>query len=350
MKTFHSPFASVSSLRFCGVRGAAVLIIVTLFLFILNLFVGSVEIPASEVINILLGKGATRESWRFIVLESRLPQAITAVLCGSALAVCGLLLQTAFRNPLAGPGIFGITSGASLAVAVVMLALGGSIGVDILHFSGFIAILAAAFAGAMVVTAILYAFSRIVRHHVMLLIVGIMVGYLSSSAVTLLNFFSTEEGVRSYVMWGMGSFGAVSMGHVPLFAVGVLVGITAAVVLVKPLNAMLLGDNYAESLGINTRRLRTRLLLVTGLLCAVTTAFCGPVAFIGLAVPHMARLVLHRENHRQLMPATLLLGAVVALACNLICQLPTSGTTIPLNAVTPFFGAPVIIYMILKRK
>ena len=319
-------------------------------LFVLNLFVGSVSIPVSDVADILLGRGSSKASWRFIVLESRLPQALTATLCGSALAVCGLLLQTAFRNPLAGPGIFGITSGASLAVAVVILLLGGSLGVEILHFSGFVAILAAAFLGAMEVTAVIYAFSRIIQNHVMLLIVGIMVGYVSSSAVTLLNFFSTEEGVRSFVMWGMGSFSAVSLRHLPLFAVGIAVGIVSAVVLIKPLNAMLLGDDYARSLGIDTRRMRNRLLLVTGLLCAVTTAFCGPVAFIGLAVPHMARLLLRRENHRQLLPATLLMGAVVALACNLICSLPSSGIRIPLNAVTPFFGAPVIVYMILKRK
>ena len=321
-----------------------------LLLFVLNLFVGSVAIPISEVIDILLGRGEAKESWRFIVVESRLPQAVTAMFCGSALAVCGLLLQTAFRNPLAGPGIFGITSGASLAVALVMLLLGGSIATEMLRLSGFTAILVAAFAGAMAVTTIIYAFSRIVHSHVMLLIIGLMVGYLSSSAVTLLSSLATEEGVRSYVMWGMGTFSAVSLRHLPLFVATVVVGIVAAVVLVKPLNALLLGDRYAQSLGINTRRVRNQLLLITGLLCAVTTAFCGPVAFIGLAVPHLARLLLRRENHRLLMPATLLTGAVVALACNLICALPTSGIRLPLNAVTPFFGAPVIIYMILKRK
>lgn len=321
-----------------------------ILLFVLNLFVGSVAIPISEVIDILLGRGEAKESWRFIVVESRLPQAVTAMFCGSALAVCGLLLQTAFRNPLAGPGIFGITSGASLAVALVMLLLGGSIATEMLRLSGFTAILVAAFAGAMAVTAIIYAFSRIVHSHVMLLIIGIMVGYLSSSAVTLLNHFATEEGVRSYVMWGMGTFSAVSLRHLPLFILGTTLGIVAAVVLVKPLNAMLLGDHYAQNLGIDTRRVRNRLLLTTGLLCAVTTAFCGPIAFIGLAVPHMARLLLRRANHRLLMPATLLMGAVVALACNLICSLPTNGVRLPLNAVTPFFGAPVIIYMILKRK
>ncbi len=326
------------------------LIIALFALFLLNLFVGSVEIPIPEVIDILLGRGEAKESWRFIIVESRLPQAITAMLCGSALAVCGLLLQTAFHNPLAGPGIFGITSGASLAVALVVLLLGGGIATEILQLTGFFAILAAAFVGAMAVTAVLYFFSRIVQNHVMLLIIGLMVGYLSSSAVTLLSSLATEEGVRSYVMWGMGTFGAVSLRHLPLFALGIAFGIGSAVVLVKPLNAMLLGDHYAQNLGIDTRRVRNRLLLTTGLLCAVTTAFCGPIAFIGLAVPHMARLLLRRANHRLLMPATLLMGAVVALACNLICSLPTNGVRLPLNAVTPFFGAPVIIYMILKRK
>lgn len=319
-------------------------------LFLLNLFVGSVEIPISEVIDILLCRGDAKESWRFIVVESRLPQAITAMLCGSALAVCGLLLQTAFHNPLAGPGIFGITSGASLAVALVVLLLGGGIATEILQLTGFFAILAAAFVGAMAVTAVLYFFSRIVQNHVMLLIIGLMVGYLSSSAVTLLSSLATEEGVRSYVMWGMGTFGAVSLRHLPLFALGIALGIGSAVVLVKPLNAMLLGDHYAQNLGIDTRRVRNRLLLTTGLLCAVTTAFCGPIAFIGLAVPHVARMLLVTDNHHYLMPATILTGAAIALLCNVICVLPGSLGIIPLNAVTPIMGAPVIIYVIMKQR
>ncbi|MBQ7420956.1 MAG: iron ABC transporter permease, partial [Prevotella sp.] len=185
---------------------------------------------------------------------------------------------------------------------------------------------------------------------VMLLIIGIMVGYLSNSAITLLNFFATEEGVRSYMIWGMGNFGGVSMNHMPVFAAITILGLLASVVLIKPLNVMLLGEQYAENLGINTIRLRNWLLVVTGILTAITTAFCGPVAFIGLAVPHMARLLLTTENHRLLLPATILCGAAVALLCNLICFLPGENGIVPLNAVTPLVGAPVIIYVLLTKR
>lgn len=318
-------------------------------LFALNLLTGSVWIPSADVVEILIGENGQKESWRYIVLESRLPQALTALLCGGALAVCGLLLQTAFRNPLAGPGIFGITNGAGLGVALVMLLLGGSISTELMHVSGFFAIITAAFAGAMLVTGILFLFSTLLKNNVMLLIVGMMTGYLSSSAIALLNYVATEEGVRSYMLWGMGSFGGVSMQLMPLFVLLFIVGVLGSFMLMKPLNALLLGDHYAENLGVHIRRARQNLLVVTGLLCAVTTAFCGPIAFIGLAVPHIARLLIGTENHRLLLPATLLTGSVVALLCNWICMLPDEGT-IPLNAVTPLVGAPVIIYVILKEK
>lgn len=318
-------------------------------LFVLNLLSGSVDIPVRDVFSILFASSSDNDIWRYIVLETRLPQAITAVLCGSALAVSGLLLQTAFRNPLAGPSIFGISSGASLGVALVMLAMGGSVTAGLFSVSGFVAILLAAFIGAMVVTAIIFFFSTMVRNSVMLLIIGVMVGYLSSSAITLLNFFATEEGVRSYMIWGMGNFGSVSMAHIPVFAVVTLLGLLGAVMLIKPLNALLLGEQYAENLGVNIRLTRNLLLIVTGLLTAITTAYCGPIAFIGLAVPHITRLLLGTENHRMLLPATILCGAVIALLCNLICYLPGESGIIPLNAVTPLIGAPVIIYVITMK-
>ncbi len=320
-------------------------------LFLLNLLTGSVEIPVRDVLSILFGTGEQHNDiWRYIVMETRLPQAITATLCGSALAVSGLLLQTAFRNPLAGPSIFGISSGASLGVALVMLAMGGSLSAGLFSVSGFVAILLAAFVGAMLVTAVIFFFSTLVRNSVMLLIIGVMVGYLSSSAITLLNFFATEEGVRSYMVWGMGNFGSVSMAHVPVFAVVTILGLLGAILLIKPLNALLLGEQYAENLGVNIRRTRNILLVVTGLLTAITTAYCGPIAFIGLAVPHIARLLLGTENHRLLLPSTILCGTVVALLCNFICYLPGESGIIPLNAVTPLVGAPVIIYVIAKHR
>ena len=324
--------------------------LVVIVLFALNLLLGSVRIPAADVISILFGGEATKASWQFIVLESRLPQAITATLCGAALAVSGLMLQTAFRNPLAGPSVFGVNSGAGLGVALVMLFLGGGLSVGSVSITGFAAILLAAFVGAMTVMAIIFAFSTLVRNSVMLLIIGIMIGYISNSAISLLNFFATDEGVKSYMVWGMGSFGGVSMANMPVFAAVTLIGLTGALMLIKPLNALMLGDRYAENLGVNIMRVRNWLLTVTGLLTAITTAFCGPVAFIGLAVPHIARLLLTTDNHRQLLPATLLCGSAVALVCNLICYLPGESGVIPLNAVTPMIGAPVIIYVIVKRR
>lgn len=337
--------------------------IAIIILFFANLAWGSVNIPWQDVGAIISGS-QTDETYRYILLESRLPAAITALLSGAALATSGLLLQTAFRNPLAGPDVFGISSGAGLAVAIVMLAFGGNIALDDfvgagflgdgatagVGVSGFLAILIAAFVGAMLVMAIITFFSAIVRSHTVLLIIGLMVGYLASSAISLLNFFSTAEGVKSYMVWGMGSFGNVSAAQVLWFIPLALIALIASLLLVKPLNAMLLGEQYAENLGFNIRRLRIVLLIITGLLTAVVTAFCGPIAFIGLATPHIARLIIGTENHRRLLPVTMLMGAAIALLCNLFCTLPSDGGIIPLNAVTPLFGAPVIIYVLVKRR
>lgn len=319
-------------------------------LFAMSLIVGSVRIPLAEVCDILFDKFEGKESWKYIVMENRLPQALTAMLCGASLAVCGLMLQTAFRNPLAGPDVFGISSGAGLGVAIVMLFLGGSVSTTMFTVSGFLAILTSAFIGAIVVTMIILFLSTMVRNSVLLLIVGLMVGYVSSSAVALLNFFASEEGVKSYMVWGMGNFGGVSMDHMLLFALLCLVGIIASIFLIKPLNIMLLGTQYAESLGINIRQIRNLLLVTVGLLTAVTTAFCGPISFIGLAIPHISRLLFRTDNHQILLPGTVLTGAVIALFCNLICYLPGELGIIPLNAVTPLIGAPVIIYVIIKRR
>lgn len=324
--------------------------VLIVLLFVANLLVGSVSIPADEVFRILLGEDTGRASWRYIVWEARLPQALTAMLAGSALAACGLLLQTAFRNPLAGVSILGVNSGAGLGVAVVMLLLGGTLSAGAFSLSGFFSVLAGAFAGALAVMALILFFSTVVRSNVMLLIIGLMVGYLVSSVVSLLNFMSTAEGVQSYMVWGMGHFGGVSMRQMPAFAAVVLAGLAGALLLVKPLNALLLGERYAENLGVRVRRVRHVLLVVVGVLTAVTTAFCGPVLFIDLAVPHIARLLLPTANHRLLLPATMLAGAVVALACNLACVLPGGAGLIPLNAVTPLIGAPIVIYVIVRQR
>ena len=312
-----------------------------------NLLLGTVSIPADEVLRALTGGETARESWAFIVWEYRVPQTVTAMLCGASLAVSGLMLQTVFRNPLADPSILGISSGAGLGAALVMLAAGGVIsGV----LTGFMAVVAGSFVGAVAVLGLVLLLSTVLRSGVMLLIAGIMIGYVASSAISLLNFFSTDEGVHSFVTWGMGSFSGVSLRQLPWFGAVCVIGLLIAVTLIKPLDALLLGTNYAESLGINVRRTRHVLLLTTGLLTAVTTAFCGPVAFIGLAVPHVARMLLGTAGHRRLLPVTLLTGSGVALLCNLICILPGEHGVIPLNAVTPLLGAPVVVYVVLKMK
>ena len=322
-----------------GVMSVGIIVLVIVLLFAINLLLGAADIPVKDVVSILLGSEDTAHpSWNYIILQNRLPQALTAMLCGASLAVSGLMLQTAFRNPLAGPSIFGINSGASLGVALVMLLLGGSITAGSFSLTGFVAVLVAAFVGAMAVMALIMFFSTIVKNNVMLLIIGIMIGYIASSAISLLNFFATEEGVQSYMVWGLGNFGGVTMQQMPAFASVTILGLIAAMLLIKPLNALLLGEQYAENLGINTKRVRNYLLFVTGVLTAVSTAFCGPVAFIGLAVPHIARMLLGTENHRRLLPATL------------FCVLPGNNGIIPLNAVTPIMGAPVIIYVLLKQR
>ena len=324
--------------------------LLTLLLFAANLFLGSVAIPFGEVVQILCGRVSAHPSWSYILLQSRLPQAVTALLAGASLAASGLMLQTSFRNPLAGPDILGINAGAGLGVAIVMLAFGGLLPATGMAAVGArLTVVGAAFVGAVGVTALLLLFATFTRGNAMLLIVGLMLGYLVSSVVSLLNFFSTAEGVQSYMLWGMGTFGGVTLSRLPLFAGLTLVGLALSVSLVKPLNALLLGPRYAESLGIAVKRTQRRLLLATGLLVAVTTAYCGPVSFLGLAVPHVARLLIHEGDHRLLLPATLLTGSSAALLCNLLCVLPGGGTVLPLAAITPLVGAPVILYVILKK-
>jgi iron complex transport system permease protein len=327
-------------------RKYIILLLLTVVLFVAGLAMGSVSIPLSSVVDILTGGNGGKDSWRYIVVESRLPQTLTALMAGGALAVSGLLLQTAFGNPLAAPDIFGITSGASLMVALVTL--GGSL-YTLPLLVQHITVVAAAFIGAMAVTVLIWMLGRMVRSNVVLIIIGIMVGYLASSAITLLNFFASEEGVKYYAVWGMGSFGNVSLDQLPFFVTVCVLATASTLLLIKPLNALLLGERYAENLGINVRATRNALMLITGLITATVTAYCGPVAFIALAVPHIARMIIRTQNHRQLLPVTLLAGCVVALFCNVMTALPGESGLLPLNAVTPLIGAPVIIYVIMKR-
>lgn len=329
-----------------------------LVLFVLNIFIGSVHIDAAEVVKVLIGSlsrlsvfGRVVEDGptAYIVLGSRLPAAVTAALAGAGLATSGLLLQTAFHNPLAGPSILGISSGANLGVAIVMLALGGSITAGMYQWTGYLAVVGAAFAGSLLIMGLLLLFSSLLKNNLMLLITGIMMGYITSSVISLLNFLASVDNIQSFLIWGMGNFNSVSLQQLPIFSSLTILGLILALLLIKPLNAILLGENYATNLGVNILHTRNLLLLATGLLTAVITAYCGPIAFLGLATPHVAFLLLGTSNHRQLLPATMLTGAVLALLCNLLCTLP-SVTVIPLNAVTPILGAPVILYIIMKRK
>lgn len=320
-------------------------VLLLFLLFLSNLFMGSVALPFEAVADILLGSDTGNEAWRLIVVETRLPQAVTALFAGMSLAVAGLLLQTLFNNPLAGPEVLGVNSGAGLGVAVVMLLLQGSMGIG-----GYLLVLSGAFLGALLIIMLVLLLSHLLSNNIYLLIAGLAISYLASSVISILNYFSTAEGVHSYLIWGMGGFGGVSMDMLPLYSGLLAAMLLCALLLVKPLNVILLGDAYARNLGVNIKRLRGILLLLVGGITAVVTAFCGPIAFIGLAVPHLARLAVNTANHRVLLPVTILAGGAVALVCNLVCQLPGGSGLLPLGAVTSLIGAPVIIYVVLKER
>ena len=336
-----------SNLRF-GIS-MAVIIAMLIMLIVANLLIGSVDIDPLAVWQIVTGRGHENHVWEIIILNTRLPMIATAALSGAALSVSGLLLQTAFNNPLAGPSILGVSTGASFGVAVVMLASGSALWLT-QSVGTYMTILIGALAGAALVLIVLLVFSTMVHSSTMLLIIGILVSYITSSAVSLLNFFATEEGVHSYVIWGLGNFSGVTPSQLPFFAFFIIATLALSTTLVKPLNALLLGTRYAENLGVNTKQTRNSLLIITGILTAGVTAFCGPISFIGLVVPHIARLVLNTSNHNRLLPATMLAGATVALLCTLISVLPQQVGVIPINAITPIIGVPIIIYIIINRK
>lgn len=325
-----------------------ILAVAFVLLFVGNLVYGSINIPIKDVFSILLGGQGEKDAWELIILNTRLPQCITALLAGAGLAISGLLLQTLFRNPLAGPSILGISDGANLGVAVVMLYCGGMLG----SFKGgaYFSMIVAALIGSLAVLSLIIYFSRKVKSSVMLLIIGIMIGYLASSVISILNYHAAADKVHQYVMWGMGDFTSVSIEKLPYFATFTIIGLVYAVLLIKPLNALLLGEMYAANLGVKIKSARLSILLCTGILTAAITAFCGPVSFIGLAVPHVARMVLGTSNHKHLVPITILSGACIAMLCNMLTIIPGSSSLLPLNAVTPIIGAPIIIYVIINRK
>ncbi len=322
-----------------------------LLAWLVSLAVGSVRIPIQEVVNILFGGDASQETWTVIVMEFRLPKSITAVLAGSALAIAGLQMQTLFRNPLADPYILGISSGASLGAAFVILLAGGG-GVNFLAKLGFLGdagIIIAAALGALTVFIIVVLLARQV-HTITLLVLGVLVGYLVNALVRILIHFSLPEQVQAYLSWTFGSFGGVSWQQLILFTPTVLIGILMSIGSIKSLNGLLLGETYARSLGISPRKARWRIILSASLLAGTVTAFCGLIGFIGIAVPHLARSLLRSSDHREVLPASALLGGAVALLADVLSQLPGSAAILPLNSVTALIGAPIIIWVILKQR
>ena len=329
------------------------LIMASIFLFFfLNLVLGSVSIPLRAVWNILWGTGNESVIWQNIIWKSRVPQALTALGAGAGLSVSGLQMQTVFRNPLAGPSVLGISSGASMGVAFVVLLSGslGGVALSKLGFMGEIALTIAAIAGSLSIMALIVFVSQKVRGNVTLLIIGVMIGYIAYAVIGVLKFFSVEEDIRAYVIWGLGSFARVSGDQMTLFICIMVVLLPLSFLLVKTLNLLLLGDAYARNLGLNIKRARLLVITCSGVLVAIVTAYCGPIIFLGLAVPHLCRGMFRTSDHRILMPASLLAGASLALVCNLIARMPGFEGALPVNSVTALVGAPVVMSVLFNRR
>ncbi|MBP1540576.1 MAG: iron ABC transporter permease [Prevotella sp.] len=323
-----------------------------ILLFVLNLLLGTVRIPVGDVLSILAGSGDVSEIYRNIILSSRVPQALTATVAGAGLAVSGLQMQTVFRNPLAGPSVLGISNGASLGVAFVVLMSGslGGVALSRLGYLGDAAMSVAAIVGALAVMGLILYVSQKVKGNVTLLIIGVMIGYLATAIIGVLKFFSAEEDIRAYVVWGLGSFARVSGDQMMLFVALMCILLPLSMLLVKTMNLLLLGDDYARNLGLNLKRARLLVIGCSGVLVAIVTAYCGPVMFIGLAVPHLCRAIFRSSDHRLLMPGTLLTGAALALLCNLIARMPGFEGALPVNSVTALVGAPIIASVLFRRR
>ncbi|MCE7063480.1 iron ABC transporter permease [Dyadobacter sp. CY343] len=325
--------------------------ILTVALFALDIMSGSVAIPFKEVFNIVVFQKSENTAWLFIVEKIRIPKAITAVLAGCGLSVSGLQMQTLFRNPLAGPSELGITAGAGLGVASVMLAGGSSAGMYAIRELGisgsWLVILMASLGSGFVLSLILLIAGR-VKDNVVLLIVGVMIGTITLSVISIWQYISQPEQLQEYIMWTFGSLGGVTQYHLFALAAVVLFGLAIAFISSKSLNALLLGENYARSMGLSISRTRLLIMISTSLLTGSITAFCGPIGFIGIAIPHLTRSLLQTSNHRILIPATCLTGTLLMLFCDIVAQLPGTQSVIPINVVTSFLGAPVVIWVILR--
>lgn len=321
-------------------------------LMVVNLLIGSVRIPVADVCRILMGDAGESEIWQNIIWKSRLPQVLTAIAAGAGLAVSGLQMQTVFRNPLAGPSVLGISNGSALGVAFVVLLSGrlGGVALSRLGYMGDAAMSVAAIVGALSVMLLIMWIAQRVKGNVTLLIIGVMIGYLANAIIGVLKFLSPEEDVKAFVVWGLGSFSRVSGDEMVLFVALMALLIPLSFLLVKSMNILLLGDRYAANLGLNIRRSRMLVILSSGVLVAIVTAYCGPIMFIGLAVPHLARALFRSSDHRVLMPATALCGALLALLCNFIARMPGFEGALPVNSVTALVGAPIIASVLFRRR
>ncbi len=318
---------------------------------IMNISLGSVYIPFQKILATLMGQSIENEGWQNIIIQFRLPKAITAILVGSGLGISGLLMQTLFRNPLAGPFVLGISSGASLGVAIAILA-GMTFGFSLtqMGIGGSWILTISASLGAILVLLVVILASLKVQDNMSLLIIGLMFGSATSAIVTVLQFFSKAESIQAYLVWTFGSLGGVTWQELQIFIPIVLFTLLAAFMLSKKLNALLLGDNYARSMGLNINNTRLLIIIATALLAGTITAFCGPIAFIGIAIPHITRLIFNTSNHKILFPMVVLCGAILMLICDIIAQIPGREYTLPINAVTSVFGAPLVIWLVVKRK
>lgn len=324
--------------------------LIILILFVLNIALGSINIPPLEILKILFGAETGKASWQGIVLDTRLPQALTAILAGAALGVSGLMMQTLFRNPLAGPSVLGVSSGASLGVALLMMFVSVP-GVRIItqnQISSNFSIVFAAFAGAFAVLFLIMVLAANFRNNTTILIIGIMIAYAISAIVGILQFYSLKEDLQAFVIWGLGSFANVSWHQHTFFFPVVIVGLSFSILMIKPMNAILLGDNYARNLGFNVKRISILLIIGAGILVAVVTAYCGPIAFLGIAIPHLSRNLFKSSDHFINVPGTILSGMMLALFCNMVARLPGFDGALPINAITSLIGAPLVIWIIIK--
>ncbi len=319
--------------------------------FLINISLGSANIPIKEVINSLIGTSTNNESWQHgIILDYRLPKAITAILVGSGLGISGLLMQTLFRNPLAGPFVLGITSGASLGVALIILGSGlfGGLLASLL-ISKWTYVIAASLGSFLVLLSVMVVASK-VKDTMAILIIGLMFASITSAIVSVLSYFSSAEQLQEYVFWGLGSLGNLAWNEIIVLFIIYSIGILLSIISIKSLNTLLLGGNYAKSLGLNIKQTRLVIIIATSLLAGTITAFAGPIAFIGLAIPHLTRQIFNTSNHKTLLPAVFLFGAIVMLICDSIAQVPNSDLTLPINAITSLVGAPVVIWLLVRKR